>query len=158
MAPSPNPAGIVADADVLAADVLIDGPARRAMDLVRSHGWISLYYSEPVIEDTVAVLETIASATIASEWRTLITALGIPVEHPPDDHPAIGAALSADAANVLSYDESLLTAAAGTAIRTHGETSVKRPDAFVRLFDPERVYPVVVGGAYPGPDRDPRDH
>ncbi|WP_432277078.1 DUF7384 family protein, partial [Halobacterium salinarum] len=25
-----------------------------------------------------------------------------------------------------------------------------------RLFDPASLYPVVVGGDYPGPDRDPR--
>ncbi|ERH12524.1 MAG: hypothetical protein J07HB67_01544 [halophilic archaeon J07HB67] len=34
--------------------------------------------------------------------------------------------------------------------------SVREPRAFATLFDPESLYPAVVGGEYPGPDRDPR--
>jgi hypothetical protein len=31
--------------------------------------------------------------------------------------------------------------------------SIKHPGGFATLFDPEKVYPAVIGGEYPGPDR-----
>jgi hypothetical protein len=36
------------------------------------------------------------------------------------------------------------------------QVSVRPPAAFVALFDAESLYEAVVGGEYPGPDRDPR--
>jgi hypothetical protein len=42
------------------------------------------------------------------------------------------------------------------AIRGHVETSVRHPRAFATLFDAESLYREAIGGAYPGPDRDPR--
>ncbi|MFB6354292.1 MAG: hypothetical protein ABEJ92_09420, partial [Halobacteriales archaeon] len=78
------------------------------------------------------------------------------VEHPPGDHPALASAYRGDARHVLSLDDVLRGAEAAVAVRTRVETSVKHPAAFVRLFDPESMYEVLVGGEYPGPDRDPR--
>ena len=36
------------------------------------------------------------------------------------------------------------------------ETSVRQPQAFVTVFDAGALYEAMEGGAYPGPDRDPR--
>ncbi|PSP72509.1 hypothetical protein BRC80_03580, partial [Halobacteriales archaeon QH_9_66_26] len=75
---------------------------------------------------------------------------------PDGDHPALASAAAGDAAHVLSFDDRLQGAAAGVEIRARVATSVKRPAAFARLFDPGRLWPVVGDGEYPGSDRDPR--
>ena len=153
--PNPDPARVVADADVLAADVLVGGDAREALDLVRAHSWVSLVVSDPLLEDARAVVERLADEGLADAWRERIEALRVRVDHPPEDHPALAAA-AAGAAHVLTFDEALRAARTGVQIRAHVATSVKHPRAFVRLFDPELLYPTAVGGEYPGPDRDPR--
>lgn len=150
-------ARVVADADVLAADLLCGGPSRAALDLVRGHDWVRLVASEPLLDDATALIEALADADLAADWRAAATALAELVEHSPEDQPAIASAYRGDARHVLSLDESLLGATAGATIRARVETSVKHPDAFVRLFDPATMYPLVVGGEYPGPDRDPRE-
>ena len=149
-------ARVVAEADVLAADLLVGGPSREALDLVRAHSWMTLVASEPLLSDAEAVVSGLADASLAAVWRGKVGGLVELVDHPPDDHPAIASALRGDARHVLSFDDSLLSAAAGAAIRGRVETSVKHPAAFVRLFDPASVYQVVGTGAYEGPDRDPR--
>lgn len=149
-------ARVVADADVLAADLLCGGAAREALDVVRSHGWVTLVASEPLLADAEAVIERLADDEIASDWRAAIAGLVELVDHPEGDHPALACAYRGDAVHVLSFDEGLRSARAGVAIRARVETSVKHPAAFVRLFDPASMYEVVVGGDYPGPDRDPR--
>ena len=147
---------LVADADVLAADLLCGGAAREALDLARGHDWVTLVASEPLLDDAEAVIAGVADAGLAADWRARILGLAELVEHPAGDHPAIASAYHGEAVHVLSLDDGLLTAKAGTAIRSRVETSVKHPAAFVRLFDPASMYEVVVGGEYPGPDRDPR--
>jgi hypothetical protein len=57
---------------------------------------------------------------------------------------------------LLSWDDRLRSAKGGATLRTYVDVSVRSPDAFVSVFDPESIYEVVVGGAYPGPDRDSR--
>jgi hypothetical protein len=151
-----DPTRVVADADVLAADLLVGGAARTALDHVRSHSWLSLVASDPLLDDAEAVVESLADESLAADWRERVAADATRVEHPPGDHPALACAHRGDAAHVLSFDESLQTAAAGAAIRARVETSVKHPDAFARLFDPAALYESAVGGDYPGPDRDPR--
>ncbi len=147
---------VVADADVLAADLLVGGAAREALDVLRAHSWLTLVASDPLLDDAEAVVESLADADLARDWRERCTALCELVEHPPGDHPALAAAYRGEAVHVLSLDDSLRSAAAGAAIREHVETSVKAPDAFARLFDPTNAHEVVVGRPYPGPDRDPR--
>lgn len=154
--PHPNPARIVADADVLAADLLVGGTAREALDVVRGHSWIDLVASEPLLSEAETLIARLSDPELATDWRELIGPLATIVDHPEEDHPALAAALHGDARHVLSYEQELLTAAAGRAIRNRVETSVKTPDAFVDLFDPAALYPEVVGGDYPGPDRNPR--
>lgn len=149
-------ARVVADADVLAADLLVGGSAREALDVVRAHSWVSLVASDPLLSDAEAVVAELADGGLASGWRSKVEGLATVVEHPAGDHPAIASAAAGDARHVLSYDGGLLSAASGAAIRARVETSVKHPSAFVRLFDPSAVYPSAVGGSYPGPDRDPR--
>ena len=149
-------ARVVADADVLAADLLVGGPSRAALDLVRTHSWVTLVASEPLLDDAEAVLAELAEPRLAEDWRVAADELATLVDHPTGDHPALASALHGDARHVLSLDENLHSAAAGAAIRTRVETSVKHPAAFVKLFDPASIHREVVEGTYEGPDRDPR--
>lgn len=153
----PNPARVVADADVLAADLLVGGDARRAMDVVRRHSWVELVASDPLLDDAERVIATLADDDIATAWREKIDELRVRVEHDPGDQPALASAYAGDAAHVLSYDDALRSAKTGAALQGRIPVSVKRPDGFVTLFDAESLYQAVEGGEYPGPDRDARD-
>ncbi|MFB6121271.1 MAG: hypothetical protein ABEJ68_09170 [Halobacteriaceae archaeon] len=156
MTERPDPTRVVADADVLAADLLVGGAARPALDAVRRHSWTTLVASDPLLDDAAAVVETLADPALAADWRERAAALTERVSHPDGDHPAVASAYHGNAAHLLTFDASLTTAAANASLKAHVETSVKRPDAFARLFDAEPLYEATVGGEYPGPDRDPR--
>jgi len=151
-------ARVVADADVLAADLLVGGPSRTAIDRILAHDWIRLVASDPLLADAEAVIADLAGADLAAAWRHRIEAVVVRVDHPPGDHPALASALRGDARHVLSLDEGLQSAGAGTALRREAglEASVRSPDAFVRLFDPTEIHDAIHGETYPGPDRDPR--
>lgn len=151
-----DPTRVVADADVLAADLLVGGDARAALDHVRRHDWLTLVASEQLLDDAQAVLETLADADLAAAWRDRIEETVEVVEHPPDDHPGLASAYRGEAAHLLSYDESLRSAKTGLSIQPHADLSIRPPDAFARLFDPEALYEATHDGEYPGPDRDPR--
>lgn len=150
-------ARIVADADVLAADLFVGGDARAAVDLARAHSWVTLVANEPLLSDAEAVIASLGDGSLASDWRATIEPLVELVGHAPGDHPAIAAAYHGGARHVLTFDDELLSADAAVAVRDRVETSLKHPSAFVDLFDPASMYPVVVGGTYPGPDRNYRD-
>lgn len=150
-------ARVVADSDVLVADLLVGGDSRASLDSIRRHSWMTLLASDALLDDAEATIVELADADLATDWRTTIGSLVELVDHPADDHPALATAAAGDARHVLSLDEALQTATAGANIRARAETSVKHPAAFARLFDPAAIYPVAVGGPYPGPDRDPRD-
>ncbi len=150
------PARVVADADVLAADLLCGGAARAALDIVRRHSWVSLVASDPLLDDAEAVIAGLADADLAADWRERTEREREPVDHPDSDHPALASAYRGGAAHVLSYDETLRSARTGVALNEHMNVSVRTPDAFAALFDAESLYELVEGGAYPGPDRDPR--
>lgn len=152
----PDPTRVVADVDVLAADLLAGGDAREAIDHVRRHSWMTLVASPHLLNDAEAVIARIASDDLASDWRQKIETLAELVDHPPGDHPALATAYHGNAAHVLTYDEALLTTKANTSTKRFVETSFKPPGGFARLFDPERLYPLVSDDPYPGPDRDPR--
>ncbi|ODR82970.1 hypothetical protein BG842_15905 [Haladaptatus sp. W1] len=153
----PHPARLAVDADVLAADVLVGGDARDAMDIVRGHSWVELVASDDLLSDAEAVIRELADDDLASDWRERIEDLRIRVEQTPGDHPALASAHAGNAAHILSYDDSLRSAKTGSALQGRIPVSVKRPDGFVTLFDPESLYNVVVGGKYPGPDEDARE-
>jgi hypothetical protein len=154
--PAPSPARVVADADVLAADLLVGGAARDALDALRAHSWTALVASDPLLADAEATIAALADADLAADWRARVEAWRERVEHPPDDHPALASAYRGGAMHVLTLDEGLQSAGAGAAIREHVETSIKHPRAFAALFDAQSLYEAVEGGEYPGPDRDPR--
>ncbi|MCF2239608.1 MULTISPECIES: hypothetical protein [Halobacterium] len=156
MASNPDPAAVAADADVLAADVFVDGHARAALDVVRAHDWVTLVASTPLLDDAQAVIAALGSDALAADWRGRIADRVTTVEHPEGDQPALAAAMRGGAAHVLTHDDDLQSAATGAALAGRVSVSVKSPRAFARLFDPASLYPVVVGGDYPGPDRDPR--
>jgi len=149
-------ARVVADADVLAADVLVGGSARDALDIVREHSWVTLVASDHLLDDAEAVVAHLADPDLPADWREKAEALAETVEHPEGDQPALACALHGDAAHVLTLDDRLLDADAAVAVRAHVETSVRHPRAFATVFDPAPLHPSVVGGDYPGPDRDPR--
>lgn len=155
-APEPTPARVVADADVLAADLLCDGDARRALDHVRAHSWTTLVVSDPLLDDAEAVASELADDALAGDWRVNVESLAERVDHAAGDHPALGSAYRGGAMHVLSFDERLLSAKAGAVLRGRFPVSVRHPEAFAALFDAESLYREAVGGDYPGPDRDPR--
>ncbi|SIS12692.1 DUF7384 family protein [Natronorubrum thiooxidans] len=157
MSDQPDPARVVADADVLAADLLVDGDARAALDHVRSHSWVDLVASDPLLEQTERLVATLADSDLAADHRARLEADRVAVDQPEGDHPALASAYRGGAAHLLSYDEGLGSARAGLTLQPRVSVSVRPPDAFARLFDPESLYDVVEGGSYPGPDCDPRE-
>jgi len=155
--PEASPARIVADADVLAADLLVGGAAREALDQIRRHGWLELVASDPLLDDAVAVITELADEQLAADWRAKITAERVAVSHPEGDHPALASAYRGGAAHLLTFDEGLTSAAANRSLQEHMALSIRTPDAFATLFDPASLYESLHDDAYPGPDRDPRE-
>jgi predicted nucleic acid-binding protein len=157
MSEEADPTRVVADSGVLAADLLVGGPARKALDHLRRHSWMALVASDHLLDATEVVVADLADETLAGDWRERIGQWRTPVDHPPEDHPALASAYRSGAAHVLSFDESLTSAAANTAVQPHLTVSIRPPNAFARLFDAESLYESVHEDAYPGPDRDPRE-
>ncbi|QLG61213.1 DUF7384 family protein [Halorarum salinum] len=155
--PEPSPARVVADADVLAADLLVGGAAREALDHLRRHSWTTLVASDALLDDAEAVIAALADASLAADWRERVEAWRERVEHPADDHPALASAYRGGAMHVLSFDERLTGPRAAVGLRDRFPVSVREPAAFASLFDPEGLHAEAVGGEYPGPDRDPRE-
>ena len=153
----PSPARVAADADVLAADLLVGGTAREALDHLRRHSWTTLVASDALIDDAEAVIATLSDAEIAGDWRGRVEQWREPVAQPAGDHPALASAYRGGAMQVVSLDASLTGAGAGAGLRDRFPVSVREPAAFATVFSPARLYPEVVGGEYPGPDRDPRE-
>ncbi|WIV68261.1 DUF7384 family protein [Natrialbaceae archaeon AArc-T1-2] len=152
----PNPARVVADADVLAADVLVGGDAREALDVVRRHSWVELVASDPLLAETESLVATLSDPDLAASHRERLADERVRVEHPDGDHAALASAYAGQAAHLLSYNEGLGSAKAGLTMQRQLSVSVRSPDAFVRVFDADSLYEAVEGGSYPGPDRDPR--
>jgi hypothetical protein len=154
--PTPNPARVVADADVLAADLLVGGDARAALDHVRAHSWAELVATDELLDDAESVIEDLADASLAADWRDRVEAWRVRVDQTPGDHPGLASARAGDAAHLLTFDERLGSPSTGATLRKYVDVSVRHPRAFAVVFDPERLYPVIGRGEYPGPDRDPR--
>ena len=154
--PDPDPTRVVADADVLVADLLVGGPARAVMDVVRSHSWLELVATGPLLEEARAAVEALADRSLADDWRTAIGDLAVVVEQPPEDRPALAAAYRGRASQVVTFDERLRSAEAGAALRGLFEVSVRSPEAFLAVVDPATLYELAFEGPYPGPDRAPR--
>lgn len=151
-----NPARVVADADVLAADLLVGGPARAALDHVRAHSWVDLVASDPLLAEARTVIGQVAEDSLAERWRDRVGRLRIPVDHPPEDHPALASAYQGNAAHLLSLDDRLTSARGNQSVGSRMAVSVRTPTAFDRLFDPAALYESLENEPYPGPDRDSR--
>ncbi|MFB6138320.1 MAG: hypothetical protein ABEJ42_08310 [Halobacteriaceae archaeon] len=138
----PDPGRVVADADVLAADLLVGGDSRVAMDLVRDHDALTLVAAGPLLDDAAAVVaSTMGDEGLARDWRAAVAALATVVAVPAGNHPAFAAARATGAGHVLTLDESLTGVAAGLAVKRHVETSVKTPGAFAATVDPTKLEP-----------------
>jgi predicted nucleic acid-binding protein len=155
--PAADPSRVVADADVLAADLLRDGPARAALDAVRSHDWVTLVASDALLADAVAVIETLATPGLAADWRDRIDRERAAVTHDAGDHPGLASAVAGAAAHLLTLEADLGGTRANLSLQPHVRLSVRTPDAFVATFDAAALYAATQDGEYPGPDRDPRD-
>ncbi|MGM0447961.1 MAG: DUF7384 family protein [Methanobacteriota archaeon] len=152
----PSPARVVADADALAADLLVGGAAREALDALRSHAWTTLVASDRLLDDAGAAIASLSDPDLAADWRAAVEAWREPVAQPPGDHPALASAYRGGAMQVVSLDPSLTGPRAAAGLRDRLPVSVREPRAFATVFDPAKLYPDAVGGEYPGPDRDPR--
>ena len=152
-----DPTRIVADADVLAADLLVGGPAREALDAIREHAWLTLVASDPLLDDAQAVIAALADDALAADWRDRIEREREAVTHPDGDHPGLASAYRAGAAHLLTFDDGLASATANLSLQAHVQVSIRSPDAFVALFDPASLYEATHDDDYPGPDRDPRE-
>ncbi|MFQ3320164.1 MAG: putative nucleic acid-binding protein [Natronomonas sp.] len=152
----PNQGRIVADAGVLAADLLIGGAARETLDYVRGHSWLEHVVTERLLGEAEEVITTLADADLAADWRAKIEAEAIIVDQPEGDHSALAAAYHGDAAHIVSLDERLQSAEAGANLRGIMDVSVRSPDAFVTVFDPGTAYELLFDDEYDGPDCDPR--
>ncbi|ESS09814.1 MAG: hypothetical protein A07HN63_00622 [uncultured archaeon A07HN63] len=151
-----KPIRVVADADVLAADLLVGGDARRGLAPLWQHSWTTLVASDALLADAAAVIETVADSDLAADWRAVADSWRESVTHPAGDHPALGSAYRGGAMHILSFDDDLTSTSAGAALTQRFQVSVRSPAAFARLFDPESLYPTVADDEYPGPDREPR--
>ena len=152
----PSPARVVADADVLAADVCLGGDARRALEPLYRHSWTTLVASDRLLADAEAVIESVGGRSLAADWRDCIDDWREPVDQPAGDHPALASAYRGGAMHVLSFDETLTASGTGLALHERFPVSVRQPDAFALLFDPEGLYESERVDEYPGPDREPR--
>ena len=151
-----DPTRIVADSDVLCADLFVEGPARETMDLLRAHDWLTLVASDALVSEAETAIARLSEPSLAVDWRVRIDDLREPVEGTPGDHAALSSAYRGEAAHVVSFDDRLRSAETAARLRGRLSTSVKHPAGFVRLFDAASLYEAVVGGEYAGPDRDPR--
>ena len=153
----PAPTRVVADADVLAADLLCGGAARRVLTQLWQHSWLTLVASDPLLSTAETVIATVADDALAADWRELIEAWREPVVHPVGDHPALASAYRGGAMHILSFDETLTDSGTAAALAGRFPVSVRPPAAFDQLFDPESLYATVADGPYPGPQRPPRE-
>ena len=151
-----QPVRVVADADVLVADLCGDDDASAALEPLWQHSWTTLVASDDLLADAEAVIETVADSDLATDWRAAVDSWREPVVHPSGDHPALASAYRGGAMHLLSFDDTLTGAHAGATLSGRFPVSVRSPAAFTHLFDPDRLYGTVADDSYPGPDREPR--
>lgn len=152
----PDPTRIVADTDVLVADLLVGGSSREALDLIRAHDWLSLVATTALLDEAMAVIRTLSDSALADDWRDTIANEVTLVTPTVNGHPAVVAAAAGEAATLLSLNPTFQSATAGASIKPHVATSIKAPDAFVTITDPATLHEATVGEPYSGTDRDPR--
>jgi len=154
--PEADPTRIVADADVLAADLLVGGASRAALDHVRAHSWLTLVASDELLADAEAVIAALSEHSLATDWRERIDARREGVEQPEGDHPGLASAYRGGCAHLLTFDDRLGSAAGNLSVQAHMQVSIRTPDAFTQLFDAAALYEATHDDSYPGRDREPR--
>ena len=152
MARTPDPTRLVADADVLSADLFLDGPARAAVEVVWRHSWLELLASEELLADARHVIAELGDDTLASGWVDCIADQCVLVDHPSQDHPALASAYAGQAAHVLTYDPALTSPDTGIAMRKAMPISARTPEAFLSSVDVASLFQATFDEAYPGPD------
>lgn len=135
MTDRPDPMRVVADVDVLAADVFLDGSARAAVSLIRESPDLTLVVTDDLLTEARDLIADFTDDSVAAAWERCARTDFHVVDPSSSGHPALVAAEAGDAATVLTHDEQFQTASAGVAIRTYVETSVKSPEAFVALVE-----------------------
>jgi hypothetical protein len=150
------PEAVVADTDVLVADLFLNGHSRTALDHVRGHSWVDLVASEPLLATARAVVADLGTADLADDWYERAWRMCHIVEHPAEDTPALASAYRSGAHHLLTVDGTMAATETNLGVQPHMDLSIRPPDAFARLFDPEGVYEHLFESAYPGPDCDPR--
>lgn len=153
---APEPTRVVADADVLASDLLVGGASREALDHLRRHSWTTLVASEALLDDAEAIIASLGDESLAADWRAKVETWVELVDHPEGDQPALASAYRGGAMHLLTFDERLTSAKAGAALGGRFPISMRHPEAFATLFSAESLYGEVADDEYPGPDRDPR--
>lgn len=148
---------VVADAGVLAADLLVGSASRESLDHVRRHSWVELVASDELLGQARSVIAELANSDLADDWLETVEIERVPVEHPPGDHPALASAYRGDARHLLTEDPSLSDSSTNLALQSHMSLSVRTPDSFAHLFDPEPLYESLFGESYPEPDRERRE-
>tara|TARA_A100001037_G_scaffold238258_1_gene217603 strand:+ start:894 stop:1304 length:411 start_codon:yes stop_codon:yes gene_type:complete len=126
---------VVVDSGVLVEDAKKEKSAKIVMDIIRKSPEMVIIASMPLLDEAQKVIETDLGGELADRWREDIESICEIVDHLEEDHPALASAYVGNAQHIISRDERLTNAKAGVAIRTKIETSVKRPDAFVKLFE-----------------------
>lgn len=153
--PEPLPTRVVADADVLAADLLVGGDARRALEAIWQHPWMTLLASDPLLTETERLIDELTTG-VAADWRALAAAWREPVTQPRGDHPAVASAYRGGAMQLLSFDETLTASTTATTLSQRFPVSIREPAAFSGLFDPASLYQTVSEDSYDGAERSPR--
>lgn len=148
--------GVVADAGVLVADLFVDGPEREALDHVRRHSWVHLVASDDLLAEAHSLVAELSTTALADDWLEEVTKERVRVEHPAEDTPALASAYRGDARHLLTENEALVGANVNLSLQARATLSIRPPDSFANLFDPEPLYEDLFDEPYPGPDRDPR--
>ena len=126
---------VVVDSEVLAEDAKGEKSAKVAMEIIRECQWIVLVASIPLLDEAQKMVEMELGMELAKKWRVSTESVCEIVDHPKRDHPALASAYMGNAQHIISRDQRLTSVKAGVAIRAKVETSVKKPEAFVNLFE-----------------------
>lgn len=136
-----DPSKVVLGADVLGAaagDAGADRDARATLSMVEGHDGVTLVASDALLDAAVTVAAEHAGDPAAAALRDRVDATRLAVAHPSDDHPALASAYRAKAAHLVTRDPDLLGADAA-AVLGPLRVSVRTPEAFLQVFDPDAL-------------------
>jgi predicted nucleic acid-binding protein len=126
---------VVADSDVLVMDIMAECSSRKAMGIVRSVGEIELIASKELLDEAETVICLLSSKELSKKWRDRMEMDCEIVDQIEGDNSALSSAYLGGAQHIISCDDRLTSSKAGVIIKDRFEVSIKRPHAFVNLFD-----------------------